>query len=212
MRDLASDVGLSPATVYRLLQTLVVRGYVHTEAGRYRLVRQLGAASRLDRLCEAARPHLEAIRDELGETTNLIALHDGAAIYLAQAESRHAMRTFAVVGRSVPAYASAGGKALLSSAPPEQVAAQVHTFEASTRMTHTSTAALMADLARIRRRGYAVDREEYEEGVTCVAVLLPGGDAAISVSGPTLRMRRLRRPDVVALMHRHAAAAVDVAL
>jgi IclR family acetate operon transcriptional repressor len=217
LADLARRVDLHPSTAHRLLASLIDCGYASQSriTGRYRLSRkvmQLATGSRaLDaHLRTVARPHLEAIRTEVGETTNLVALEGMSAVYLEQAESRRAVRLFAEPGRRVPAHASGAGKAMLAfldAAVLERVYAS-GPWERLTPGTITEPAALRRELQRVRRRGFAVDDEEYEEGVSCVAapVLDAGGHvcAALSLSAPSARLKRRGFDALGALLTRHA--------
>jgi IclR family acetate operon transcriptional repressor len=157
------------------------------------------------------RPHLEAIRGTVDETANLVVLDGLAAIYLDQVESRHAVRLFAEPGRRVPAHTSGAGKAILAyedNGLLENLYAR-EPFERLTPHTITAAAVLREELARVRRRGYALDNEEYEEGVSCVAAPifdnLGSARAAISVSAPSVRLRRAGFTELGALLARHTA-------
>lgn len=201
--ELAERTGLQPSTAHRLLATLARRGYVfqNRRTGRYLLsYRVLELAGhvqrRTARLRAAAHPYLERARKVSGETANLVVLNeDDDVVYVDQVEGPRAMRMFMETGRSVPAHSAGAGKALLAMRPVEAIEPlrAREPFEAFTARTITTTDALLRDLARIRRRGFSIDNEEHEEGVTCVAA--PVRDhtgeavAAISVSGPTSRMR-----------------------
>jgi DNA-binding IclR family transcriptional regulator len=217
LAELARRVGLHPSTAHRLLASLIDCGYAGQSriTGRYRLSRkvlQLATGSRaLDtHLRAVARPHLEAIRTEIGETTNLVALEGMSAVYLEQAESQRAVRLFAEPGRRVPAHASGAGKAMLAFQDPA-VLEPLYAggpWEQLTAGTITTPAVLRNELQRIRRSGYAVDDEEYEEGVSCVGapVFDAGGHAcaAISVSAPSARLARCGFETLGRLLAGHA--------
>jgi IclR family acetate operon transcriptional repressor len=201
--ELAERTGLQPSTAHRLLATLARRGYVfqNRATGRYLLsYRVLELAGhvqrRTARLRAAARPYLERARKVSGETANLVVLNEhDEIVYVDQVEGPRAMRMFMETGRSVPAHSAGAGKALLAARAPEALERlrEQEPLRAFTPRTLTTTADLLRDLARIRRRGFSIDNEEHEVGVTCVAA--PVHDhtgeavAAISVSGPTPRMR-----------------------
>jgi IclR family transcriptional regulator, acetate operon repressor len=195
LSELAARSGLPLPSIHRLVRTLVDRGYMRQMPNR-RYV--LGA--RLIPLGEVAgtmlgrwaRPVLSGLVDELGETANMATLDGDMVMYIGQVPSRHAMRMFTEVGRRVYAHCTGAGKALLSQLPDEHVRALLARTGMPAQTPHTLTQPddLVAQLARIRRDGYALDEGEQEIGVRCVAVAVPGGPSgvALSVSGPAPRM------------------------
>jgi IclR family transcriptional regulator, acetate operon repressor len=193
--DIAAAAGVPLPTAHRLLRTLVDRGYMRQAPDRrYALglgLVPLGAAASAmtgagtDRL-------LGALVDELGETANLAMLEGSAVTYVAQVPGRHSMRMFTEVGRRVEAHCTAVGKAMLAQTSDEQARSVLSGSPLTRHTAHTVTDvdALMQQLADIRARGYALDQEEQEVGVRCVAVAVPTTDPrlALSVSGPAPRM------------------------
>jgi DNA-binding IclR family transcriptional regulator len=217
--ELAGAAALPPSTVHRLLATLTKRGYVTQNAasGRYMLgfkVVEVGSAleHRLARLRSVARPHLEAIQRETGETVNLVVLDADRVVYVDQVEGSRSVRMFTAVGTSALAHTTGSGKAIMAFGAADDLATRYADREPLERLTPRTLVALDAlrdDFARIRRRGYAIDNEEHEEGVGCVAC--PVFDhtgvpvAAMSVSGPSARILHADTADLGALIRRHAA-------
>jgi DNA-binding IclR family transcriptional regulator len=215
--EIAAKTGLVPSTAHRLLGTLVARGYASQSAttGRYLLGYKMleltsGVQDRLGRLRTAARPHLEAIQAETGETTNLVVLEGRDVVYIESVSGTRSVRLHTEVGRSIPAHTSGAGKAILAWRAPEDVAALLGAAPLArpTRHTITTLDGLHEEFARIRRRGFATDNEEHEEGVACVGT--PVFDhrglaiAALSVSGPTSRILNADTADLGALLREHA--------
>ncbi len=193
--EIATGAGLPVPTTHRLLRTLLERGYVHqTSDRRYALGARLVplgtlAASLVGVDAEAV---LARLVDELGETANLAMLSGSRAQYVAQAPGRHAMRMFTEVGRLVDLHSTGVGKALLARLDDERALDHVRRVGLARCTDHTlvTEAALLADLAVVRERGYALDEQEQEVGVRCVAVAVgePLPWLAVSVSGPVTRM------------------------
>src|SRR3954452_21039176 len=128
--DVATRTGLVPSTAHRLLGTLVARGYAvqSSSSGRSLLGFKLleltsGLQDRLERLRAAARPHLEAIQADTGETTNLVVLEGRNAVYIESVSGTRSVRLFTEIGQAIPAHTSGSGKALLAWRAPEDIAA-----------------------------------------------------------------------------------------
>jgi len=207
LSELSASSGLPLPTIHRLMRTLVACGYVRQQPNRRyalgpRLIRLGESASRL--LGTWARPYLARLVEETGETANMALLDGDEIVYVAQVPSKHSMRMFTEVGRRVQPHCTGVGKALLSQLPDQRVKEILERtgMDAHTPNTITSPDVLLAQLEQIREQGYAVDDEEQEIGVRCVAVPLRGAPAltAISVSGPSGRMTRETVPDVVPVM------------
>jgi IclR family acetate operon transcriptional repressor len=195
LSELADRTGLAPATIHRLVRTLVGLGYLRQlPSRRYTLGPRLvglgeTAARQFGRW---ATPVLDELVAAAGETANLAVLDGDRAVYVAQVPSRHSMRMFTEIGRRVPLHCTGVGKALLSALPAGESAAIVERtgLPAVTPTTITDPGLLAAELAVARGRGYVLDEGEQETGVRCVAapVTGPHGSAAVSVSGPVSRM------------------------
>ena len=195
LSELAATADLPLPTIHRLLRTLVGLGYARQLPNRrYSLGPRLirlgeGATAQLGAL---AMPVLKNLVDELGETANMAILDSDQVLYIAQAPSRHSMRTFTEVGRRAHTHATGVGKAILAQLPDEKVRqiAERAGLPAVTEASITGIDELLADLRAIRERGFSVDEQEQELGVRCFAAAVPGAPSptAISVSGPVSRV------------------------
>ena len=119
---------------------------------------------------------------------------------------------FTRIGRRVPLHAAAAGKAILAVSADSLLRERASAgLERLTARTLTSADSLERELSKIRKQGFAVDNEEYELGVVCVAAAIIGADGdaagALSISGPTERMRVANLTLLGALVRRHAAEA-----
>jgi IclR family acetate operon transcriptional repressor len=211
LSEIASASGLAPATLHRLARTLVDLGYLRQERSRHYALGPrlfLLAESSAGMLNEIARPHLGHLVDEIGETANLAMLDGDRVAYVAQVPGRHSMRMFTEVGRRVLPHCTAVGKALLASSPDRDVRALLDRTGLPRHTPHTLTDpdALLAELAGVRARGYAMDEGEQEVGVRCVAVAVPRSTLrlAMSVSGPAPRMTDELVAGAVPLLQRAA--------
>jgi IclR family acetate operon transcriptional repressor len=204
LSELSAGSGLPLPTIHRLMRTLVVRGYVRQYPDRRyalgpRLIRLGESASKL--LGDWARPQLAQLVEATGETANMALLDGDEVVYVAQVPSHHSVRMFTEVGRRVLPHSTGVGKALLAQLPPDRVRdLLVRTgMPAATEHTITDPDAFLAELDRVRAQGYAVDDNEQELGVRCLAVSVPGAPtaAAISVSGPSGRVTPAAQAQIV---------------
>lgn len=141
-----------------------------------------------------AAPHLRKLHEETGETVHLGVLRDTEIVYLDKVESRQTVRMGSQIGNASPVYCTGLGKAALSVLPPDRLAATLDrlTFHRFTASTHLSVASLKGDLDEARMRGYALDREEHEADIRCVAAAIHDAAfdlvAGVSVTGPAYRV------------------------
>jgi IclR family transcriptional regulator, acetate operon repressor len=211
--ELCAASGLSLATVHRLLQTLVALGYVRRDGARgYALgpgFIRLGERAAAG-LASWSRPLLEGLARELGESVNLAALDGDEVVYVAHVPSARSMRMFTEVGSRVAAHSTGVGKAMLAGLPEAEVRALAARTGLAPVTEHTVTDvdALLGRLDTVRSRGFALDEEEQELGVRCVAVAVPGEGPllAVSVSGPTSRMSEEAVARAVPLLQEVAGA------
>ncbi len=211
--EIAREAGLAPGTAHRLLGGLAQRGWVRQDPGRRygvgpAALRLGGAASTT--LAAVAGPALRAAVEVTGETANLASLDGDVMVYVAQSPSPHTLRIFAEVGRPVPLHSTAVGKVVLAAMAPDLAVRLLEGAELTARTPHTLTSVseLREELERVREQGFALDDEEQELGVRCVAVPVATGtpwtQLALSVSGPTERMSRERAVAVVPDLRRIA--------
>jgi len=208
LAELCPALKLHKSTVHRLMMVLEQHRLVvkNPETGRYRLglrLYELGsrAIEGLD-LRGRARPYLDRLQAEFGETVFFCILDEGQVFYVEKVESQRSVRTACTVGSRAPAYCTAVGKAMLAELPEAEVSKIVRRWglKSVTANTITTAGALKAELQKVRARGYAIDDEEKEEGLRCIgaAVRSHSGKlaAAMSVSGPAFRMTKERVPEI----------------
>jgi len=198
--ELSRALGVDKGSASRLVSTLAHYGYVEKDetTRRWHLGPQVVSLSRsaLSRLPmrEAAKPFLRQLMERTGECAHLAVAAQGKALYIDQVESPATLRVNAQVGTMNPLHCTALGKVMLAfgdvDIPP--------TLETFTPRTITRKNALRRHLEEIRLRGYAVDDEEFELGVRCIAVPVFDfrGKAAgsIGISGPATRIDPERLP------------------
>jgi IclR family transcriptional regulator, acetate operon repressor len=201
--ELIAASGLAKSTVSRLLVALERNGLVQRDrAGAFvpgdLFVRHAGRGGEAD-LLDAARPFLERLGERTGETVNLGVARSGFVEQVAQVDSTYMIGGTNWLGRPVPLHCSALGKVLLAGGAAELPPGRL---ERCAPRTLTSRGALAADLAGVRRRGYAVAAEELEPGLVAVAApVYRDGNAvvaALSVSGPTMRLTGTRLAEAAA--------------
>ncbi len=220
---LASELGQSPATVYRILTTLETRGLVEMDATEQ--VWHIGpnafviGAKFLKRtsLVERARPILRKLMEDTGETANLGIEQGGRVLFVSQVETHESIRAFFPPGTLSPMHASGIGKALLAEMDDARLDRVLGKAEPEVFTEHTisDAGAMRRELQAIRGRGFSIDGEEKTLGMRCIAAAVfdinQEAVAGISVSGPTSRVGPAQIPELSSAVIT-AANAVTAAL
>jgi len=204
--ELAEYLGVDKGSASRLVSTLAHYGYVEKDelTRRYHVGSQVVNLSRsvLTRLPmrEAAKPYLRQMMERTGECAHLAVPAQGKVMYIDQVESPVTLRVNAQVGTMNPLHCTALGKVLLAYGDLD-IPSDLAPF---TQNTITDPETLLRHLEEIRRLGFAVDDEEFDIGVRCIAVPVIDfrGKAvgAIGISGPATRMTAERMPALTAIM------------
>lgn len=197
--EISEKADLHKSTAHRLLATLVDRGYVkQNQHNQYQLTLklfELGSRSveELDML-EVARPHLVQIMESVNEVVHLVILEGDVIVYIDKVEPDTTIRMHSRIGISRPLYCTSVGKAILSTMDDDEVERNWRKSEINqlTQYTITDLDEMKEELKLIRERGYAIDEQENELGVRCIAIPLldytKKACGAISISGPVERM------------------------
>ena len=188
--DAASRLGVSVSTAHRLLGMLVYRDFAEQLPDRRYgpgpvLRRGPVPQASVATLRDVALPHLRTLAEAVGETANVMLLSGADVRFVATVESAQVLRVGDRTGRTLPAHLVSGGKAVLATLPAERLAAVLAPLDAD------AAARLERELARVRRRGFAVNDQETEAGLAAVGVAVPpsGGlsGVALSVAAPRVR-------------------------
>ena len=194
------QLGLPKQTVHRLCATLEENGFLTRpgNAKKYQVARRLRDLG--SGLLHNSRDHiarhqiLKEVAEQVGETVNYAAPGNSGMHYLDRVETDWPFRIQLPIGTSVPFHCTASGKTFLASLTPKNREVLISSLELTqmTRHTHVDPDVLLGELRKIRKQGYALDQEEFMEGMIAIAV--PVGDpqgrfvAAVAYHGPTQRM------------------------
>ncbi|AQT80183.1 hypothetical protein B1R94_14300 [Mycolicibacterium litorale] len=200
LTEIAKGTGLNEATVLRYLNTLTSLGYIERfDATQYRLgwqIFRLGRRAYSGQVpAEAILPTMERLLAEFNETVNFAVRKDRSVVIIEAVEGRRALKKVTQIGQVDPWHASALGKALLASMPDSEWRELISTVGLAPLTDHTITSMkqMAAEIKDIRARGFAIDREEAEDELTCVAAAIPTTSGkpshyALSVSFLTHRL------------------------
>jgi len=198
--EISEKLGLYPSTTHRILDTLKHWGYVEQDlkSQKYRLglkLLALGMAKlhQMD-LVREATPYLKELVKQCNETVHLGVLEEGEVMYLAKEESSQTIRMISYVGKRAPLHCTALGKVLLAhlSAEERKKTLEGKVLSPLTENTITDQEQLEKELTKVREQGFALDREENEKDVHCIAAPIRNyqGEviAALSISSPIFRI------------------------
>ncbi|GBD93547.1 transcriptional regulator KdgR [bacterium BMS3Abin05] len=207
--EIANALGIHKSTIYRFLASMEQLGVVqqNPETNKYRLglaLFELGNRVPIKRgLVDKIHPHLENLAQQVHEIVNLAGLFHNEVLYLDKIEAHRRIQIKTFIGFHVPPHCAALGKVILAFMNPSDVdhILDEEGLPKRTEKTITDRSLLLRELEKIRTRHYAIDDEEFEEGLRCVAVpLFDMQDnimASISISGPTARIHRKTIPKLV---------------
>jgi IclR family KDG regulon transcriptional repressor len=200
MTEISEKLGLYPSTIHRILDTLKHRGYVEQDpkTQKYRLglkLLELGMAKlhQMD-LVKEATPYLKELVKLCNETVHLGVREEGEVLYLAKEESSQTIRMISYVGKRAPLHCTALGKVLLAHLSTEERKKTLggKVLCRLTENTITDEEELEKELGKVREQGFALDREENEKDVRCIAAPIRNYQgkviAAISISSPIFRI------------------------
>lgn len=205
LMEISAALDLHKSTVHRLLMSLVYMGYAKQDETTqkymlsYKIVNMAGKI--LDRMdiLQVAKPYLERLSDLSGEAVHLVQREGNHILYIYKIEAKvGTIRLVSHVGMIHPMYCSGVGKAIMATLPEREVKQiwNESVIEKKTDKTVTDYDEMQKLLEEVRKNGYALDDEENEKGVRCIAACLHGYQNevkyAFSISGPTSRMTRER--------------------
>ena len=207
--DASERLGVSPSTAHRLLAMLVYRGFAEQRPDRRY---EAGAALRpatatqapVALLRQAALSHMQELVEQVRESVNLVVLAGAETRFIATAESEQVLRVGSRAGRTLPAHLTSGGKALLAALAPHQVTA-LYEDDAEVDLPR-----LRRELALVRKRGFAINDQRTETGLTALAVPVRDQDgsplASIALALPSSRFHRDRVTEWVSALSATATA------
>ena len=205
LMEISAALGLHKSTVHRLLMSLVYMGYARQDESTqkymlsYKIVSMAGRM--LDRMdiLQVAKPYMEHLSNLSGEAVHLVQREGNNILYIYKIEAKvGTIRMVSHVGMVHPMYCSGVGKAIMATLPENEVKQiwNESIIEKKTAHTITDYEDMKKVLDDVRKNGYALDDEENEEGVRCIAASLFDYHSevkyAFSISGPSSRMTRER--------------------
>ena len=208
-QQISTMVGLHISTVFRFLQTLVQNGVLEQnwKTGKYRLgLKLLAWGTQVLRQMDLRRdaiPLLRELNEKTKETVHMSVYDRDAAIYIEKLESPAPLRGFSEVGKGAPLHCTGVGKVLMASLPEKDLndLLKRYPLKRFTPNTITQWGSMKRELERIRTQGYAIDNEEHEPGIRCVAASIRNHTgkviASISVAGRTTSITRARVPELI---------------
>lgn len=216
LTEISVKLNLHKSTVYRLLSTLIFKGYVEQDeiTNKYRLTLKLLELGnkRIENIdvLEVARPYLNELMKKTNEVVHLVLLEGYEMVYIDKVESHNTIRMYSRIGKRSPAYCTAVGKAILAYLPEKKVDEiwKQSDVKKHTQYTITDLPKMKEELEIIRRNGYSVDEQEHELGVRCLGspIFNHNGEvfAAISISGPTMRFTKEKASELSSLLKEYS--------
>jgi len=209
LAEISAHLNLPKSTAYRILSALCNYGFLeeNEDTKQYRLglkiYELIGAVEITQLLSKSAHPFLTELSEETGEICHLAVKNGMEFIYIDRVEGKYKFGLQTYIGMRLSLHIGGLGKVLLAYCDTKEIDSVIShaVLERFTQNTITNPRKLREVLYEIRKSGYAIDEEEYEDGLTCVAVPVFGHDnkavAGISLSGPRGRLTIQRMPEYI---------------
>ncbi|MCH6267332.1 MULTISPECIES: IclR family transcriptional regulator [Neobacillus] len=223
VKEISEKVNLSKSTVHGIIKTLEHRGYLQQNPDdlKYRLgikLFELGnfVGKHLD-IRSIARPIIKDLVNELNETVHLVLLNRNEIIYIEKEDGPRTLTMYSHIGKRAPVHCTGVGKAILAYLSDQEVdrLLSIQNLQPFTEFTMTDKQAIKNHLQSVRECGYAVDDEEIELGLKCIAAPIFNHQgnviASISCAAPKIRLDEERLPKVIAGIQK-AASEISKAL
>lgn len=214
--EISQEVGLHKSTVYRLLSTLIYKGYVvqDMETNKYKITLklfELGSkkVEGMD-LLSASKEHTRKLMEIVNEVVHLVVRDGNEIVYIDKVEANNTIRMASTIGKRGPMYSTATGKVILANMQEEKCMNILNSskLEMRTDKTITDIGVLINQLKEIKNKGYAVDDEENELSVRCVGAPIFNRhgeiEGAISVSGPSNRVTEEKVEEIASEVMKYA--------
>lgn len=216
--EIARRLDLYKSTVHRIVATLEKKDILeqNRDTGKYRLglkLYKIGITARDgNELIAISTPYLKELTGSTGETSNLVVMDGSMSMYLAQEESSRMVRMFTRVGARVLPHCNGAGKVLLAQMAQDELEAVIaeNGLKEYTKNTIKTMDGLSRELKEIKAKGFAIDNQEREEGVKCIAAGIKDRTgrmvAAVSISGPVDRFGDNRMEELIEKVKKCAAS------
>lgn len=198
IRDLEAELEMSKSGIHNHLSTLRENEYVVKEGNSYRLSLKFldlgGQIRNYLPLYRVGRPKVDELAEETGELVNLMTEENGRGVHIYQSRGQGALNLDTHVGKRMPLHNIAIGKAILAHLAEERVTEIIdrHGLPKATENTIDDPDRLFDELSNIREQGFAIDNEEREKGLQCVAAPIIDSServlGGISISSPSSRV------------------------
>jgi len=216
VQEAAELLGVAASTAHRLLTMLRVHQFAVQDSSRtYRpgpaMTMVSATPSRDEVLITVASRHLDDLARTTGETVHLMVLEGAGARFIAGTEGSYALRVASRIGLTLPAHLTSGGKVLLAELTREQLS---ELYPRGLPLTPDAAGpelnVLIRELSAVRRRGFALNVEETEQGVNAIGAAVRDRNgravAAEVVAAPSLRLPRRSMAGLIAPLQSSAAA------
>jgi IclR family transcriptional regulator, KDG regulon repressor len=210
--EISTRMNLNKSTVHSLLMTLKKYNYIDqdTESGKYKLGLKLFERGNLVihnlDIRTIAKQHLLELSMKTGHTLHLVILDGNEGLYIDKVEGTSATVVYSRIGRRIPIHSSGVGKALLAFKDAQKLnnILDGYVFKKQTDKTISNEEEFRKELDIVREKGYAIDREENEPGICCIAVPLynHSGEviAAFSLSMPAPKLTEFQLNEIIPLL------------